>query len=81
MIILPNYPLFQASCPDPYAGKYTEDKFPGADLGKMYADDVKEVINMVEAKDKRVAAFYAESLMSCAGQVIPPANYLRNVYR
>ena len=71
----------QASCPDPYAGKYTDQTHPDADLGKLYADDVKEIVDKVQAKGKGVAAFYAESLQSCGGQVIPPAGYLKNVYK
>ncbi|XP_026677848.1 ethanolamine-phosphate phospho-lyase [Diaphorina citri] len=30
---------------------------------------------------KRPCAFFAESLQSCGGQIIPPANYLREVYK
>lgn len=30
---------------------------------------------------KGVAAFIAESLQSCGGQIIPPVGYFENIYR
>ena len=41
---------------------------PGADLGKMYADDVKQLIAEAHAKGRKISAFFAESLQSCAGR-------------
>jgi len=67
--------------PDTYRGRYT-DGAADRDLGKLYADEVQKVIaGAREDGGRRIAAFYAESLQSCAGQVIPPPGYLRRVYR
>ena len=51
-------------------------------MSRLYADDVKR--KLFEAGKRRggtgVAAFIAESMQSCGGQVEYPADYLRQVY-
>ena len=71
----------QASCPDVYRGKFREVDHPGKDLGKMYADEVRDICKKARDEGRTVAAYFAESLQSCGGQIIPPDNYLRNVFR
>lgn len=70
-----------ASSPDVYRGKYRDVDFSGSDLGKMYADEICGIIKKAHDDGRSIAAFIAESLQSCGGQIIPPDNYLRNVYR
>ncbi|KAI5733379.1 hypothetical protein M8J76_011200 [Diaphorina citri] len=70
-----------APCPDVYRGKYPADKYPDEDLGVKYAQDVQDLIEAMGRNGKRPCAFFAESLQSCGGQIIPPANYLREVYK
>ncbi|CAH0762666.1 unnamed protein product [Bemisia tabaci] len=71
-----------APCPDTYRGKYRASDYPpGTDLGAKYADDVRLLIKKAVDSNRTISAFFAESLMSCGGQVILPPNYLRNVYR
>ncbi|XP_016838408.1 5-phosphohydroxy-L-lysine phospho-lyase [Nasonia vitripennis] len=70
-----------APCPDVYRGKYRDDCYPNEDLGVKYADDVKQICEEVKAKGRGVSAFIAESLMSVGGQILPPDNYFRNVYK
>jgi ethanolamine-phosphate phospho-lyase len=71
-----------APSPDVYRGKHRLDSCDaGKDLGQLYADDVKQLIDRAHSDGRRIAAFYAESLQSCGGQVIPPAGYLDKVYR
>ncbi|XP_022070230.1 ethanolamine-phosphate phospho-lyase [Acanthochromis polyacanthus] len=65
-----------APSPDVYRGKYRVDHFNPA---KAYADEVKDIINKVHKKGGKIAAFIAESLQSCGGQVIPPAGYFQQV--
>lgn len=68
-----------APCPDVYRGKYRDCDYPeGTDLGQLYAD---EVAKLVAQSPQGVAAFIAESLQSCGGQIIPPKDYFKNVYR
>jgi ethanolamine-phosphate phospho-lyase len=64
-------------CPDVYCGRYQD-----ADTaGELYAGLVKEMVKQVAAEGRGVSAFIAESIMSCAGQVVPPAGYFKHVYR
>ena len=56
---------------------FNRDKdYPGEDLGKKYANEVKDIIDKLQSKGKSPGCFIAESLQSCGGQVIPPPNYL-----
>ena len=50
-------------------------------MGKMYANEVKTIIEKMQAEGKKPGCFIAESLQSCGGQVMPPPNYLREVYK
>ncbi|XP_014209858.1 5-phosphohydroxy-L-lysine phospho-lyase [Copidosoma floridanum] len=70
-----------AACPDVYRGKYRDDVHPDEDLGVLYAGDVKEICDSVTAQGRGVSAFIAESLMSVGGQILPPENYFKNVYK
>ena len=68
--------------PDTYRGKYTDHTVVvDKDFGELYADEVQKVIDDARVNGRQIAAFYAESLQSCAGQVVPPPGYLRRVYR
>jgi ethanolamine-phosphate phospho-lyase len=64
-----------------YRGKYRDVDYPGQDIGKMYADEVLDICKKARDGGRTIAAFIAESLQSCGGQIIPPDNYLRNVFR
>ena len=70
-----------APVPDVYRGKYRDKDHPGHDMGELYASDVKEIIDGIHKKGNKVGGFIAESLQSCGGQIIPPPNYLREVYK
>ncbi|XP_041842344.1 ethanolamine-phosphate phospho-lyase [Melanotaenia boesemani] len=67
-----------APSPDVYRGKYRADH---PDPATAYADAVKEIIDKVHKKGGKIAAFIAESLQSCGGQVIPPVGYFQQVAR
>jgi ethanolamine-phosphate phospho-lyase len=47
----------------------------------LYADEVEDIINGLAKNGKGVAAFIAESLQSCGGQILPPKDYFKRVYR
>lgn len=70
-----------APCPDVYRGKYRDVDYPGEDLGVRYANDVKDICQNLKNQGKGVCAYIAESLMSVGGQILPPKNYFRNVYK
>ncbi|MDX1410536.1 MAG: aminotransferase class III-fold pyridoxal phosphate-dependent enzyme [Nitrospirales bacterium] len=63
--------------PDCYRGRYKNHH----DAGRLYADQVSEVLNRATNNDKRIAAFICESLLSCGGQIVLPPNYLTEVYQ
>lgn len=60
--------------PDGYRGPH---RGQGRAAGVAYGDAVGEVI---AALDRPIGAFLAESLLSCAGQVIPPEGYLETAF-
>ncbi|XP_069486974.1 ethanolamine-phosphate phospho-lyase [Ambystoma mexicanum] len=65
-----------APSPDIYRGKYREDH---PDAASAYADEVRQIIEEAHTKGRKIAAFIAESMQSCGGQVIPPAGYFQKV--
>ncbi|XP_059618933.1 alanine--glyoxylate aminotransferase 2-like [Phlebotomus argentipes] len=67
--------------PDTYRGRYTSRKHSDDELAQLYASEVDEIIAKIKAEGRGVAAFIAESLQSCGGQIIPPKQYLGNVYK
>ena len=62
-------------CPDGYRGMYRG--FDRA-TGEAYGDAVGAVIRQSPAP---IAAFFAEPLMSCAGQVVPPDGYFETAFK
>jgi len=60
--------------PDGYRGRF---KGQSQDAGIAYGEEAGAVI---ASTDRPIAGFISESLLSCGGQVIPPAGYLRTVY-
>uniref|UniRef100_E9PYH3 Ethanolamine-phosphate phospho-lyase n=1 Tax=Mus musculus TaxID=10090 RepID=E9PYH3_MOUSE len=65
-----------APAPDTYRGKYREDH---EDPSTAYADEVKKIIEEAHSSGRKIAAFIAESMQSCGGQIIPPAGYFQKV--
>ena len=60
--------------PDPYRGRYR-----GPDSGALYAAHVPAALAAAEARGG-LAGFIGESILSCGGQVVPPAGFLASVY-
>ncbi|XP_059844856.1 ethanolamine-phosphate phospho-lyase-like [Hypanus sabinus] len=65
-----------APSPDVYRGKYREDH---PDPASAYAEEVNVLIQEAEKKGRKMAAFIAESMQSCGGQIIPPPGYFQKV--
>jgi 4-aminobutyrate aminotransferase-like enzyme len=64
--------------PDVYRGMH---RGPGPDPGQRYAAQVAGAVGRIKAAGGRVGAFIAESILSCAGQVVLPEGYLSSAYR
>nr|CAH7728947.1 unnamed protein product [Callosobruchus chinensis] len=70
------------SIPDPYRGKYRNDRYSDEELGELYAEEVRQICeNAKNMNGGGISAFIAESMISCGGQVIPPKNYFQQVYK
>jgi hypothetical protein len=68
-----------AEIPDPYRGRI---KGNSNDVGKRYAESVKEAIDdLIERTGEGPAAFIAESIAGVGGQVVYPSGYLKHAYR
>ncbi|MEQ2248700.1 hypothetical protein ILYODFUR_021634 [Ilyodon furcidens] len=65
-----------APLPDTYRGIYREDH---PNPGQAYADTVKDLIEEISRKGRKIAAFFAESLPSVGGQIILPQGYSSKV--
>ncbi len=70
--------VHQVPAPDVYRGPYKESD---PEAGRKFAVDVQQAIERAESDGRQIAAFFCESMISCGGQVIPPAGYLRTAYR
>ncbi|KAM7141850.1 5-phosphohydroxy-L-lysine phospho-lyase isoform 4-T4 [Molossus nigricans] len=65
-----------APLPDTYRGLYREDH---PNPAEAYANEVKRVVSSAQEQGRQIAAFFAESLPSVGGQIIPPAGYFPEV--
>ncbi|KAM6953502.1 5-phosphohydroxy-L-lysine phospho-lyase [Aplochiton taeniatus] len=61
-----------APLPDTYRGIYREDH---PNPAQAYADSVKDLIDEVCFKGRKISAFFAESLPSVGGQILLPKGY------
>ncbi|HET9982608.1 MAG TPA: aminotransferase class III-fold pyridoxal phosphate-dependent enzyme [Longimicrobiales bacterium] len=62
--------------PDPYRGPYR-----GEDAGRRYAEHVLQATRDAERAGRGVAAFFAEPLPGCGGQIVPPDGFLAEAFR
>ena len=69
--------LFQISLPDTYRGEHRNDET----AGRLYAAEVSKVMESLKARGTGVAAFIHEAMPCCAGQIVPPKDYYRRVYK
>jgi 4-aminobutyrate aminotransferase-like enzyme/Ser/Thr protein kinase RdoA (MazF antagonist) len=67
--------VHKASMPDVYRGKYR-----GPDAGKLYANEVGMAARQIAEAGHGPAAFFCESALGCGGQIMLPAEYLREAY-
>ena len=67
-----------APAPDEYRGPYGRDV---PDRAQRYAARVRDAFAELRAASITPAAFIAEPILSCAGQIDPPPGYLAAAYR
>jgi len=66
--------IVMAPIPDLLRGKYQDDKKPEDKY-------VKDVIQMIAGHGNPIAAFIAEPIIGCGGQIPLPPNYLSSIYK
>ena len=69
----PDY-IHIAEIPDGFRGQF---KYDDKEIGKKYAKNVGEII---QKNPNKCAAFIAESILGCGGQIVLPEGYLKEVY-
>ncbi|MCH8275563.1 MAG: aminotransferase class III-fold pyridoxal phosphate-dependent enzyme [Armatimonadetes bacterium] len=67
----------KARLPDLYRGPF---KLDDPEAGRKYAEDVELCISDAHGRGKQIAAFFSESLPSCAGQIVLPEGYLQEAF-
>ena len=73
-----------APMPDAYRGRHrTGQGLTDVELGRRYADGVQHAAARLDPSSggPGVAAFIAESILSCGGQIEPPPGYLDAAFR
>jgi len=70
--------IHKVPTPDVYRGLYRR---PARDTGALYASHVGEAVDTIVRGGRRPGAFIAESILSCAGQIVLPPGYLAEAYR
>lgn len=66
-----------APLPDPYRGIH---RGHGTDAGSAYAAEVQTRIERMMRAGRAPAAFFAEPLPGCGGQIVPPDGFLREAF-
>ncbi|MEJ2544375.1 MAG: aminotransferase class III-fold pyridoxal phosphate-dependent enzyme [Calditrichaceae bacterium] len=69
--------IYEVPMPDTYRGPYGAND---PDTSRKYAKLVKQAIDKIQKKDKKLSAFICESVLGCGGQIVLPENYLKEVY-
>ncbi len=67
--------IYTIPMPDPYRGLHL-----GADSAEEYAAYVTRTVHAIRLAGQGPAAFIAESLLGCGGQIEPPPDYLRHAF-
>lgn len=71
-----------AAMPDVYRGRFRRGcGFSDEELGSRYAAKVGDAAKVLGDRGHGVAAFVAEPILSCGGQIEPPPGYLEAAYR
>jgi 4-aminobutyrate aminotransferase-like enzyme/Ser/Thr protein kinase RdoA (MazF antagonist) len=63
--------------PDPYRGLY---RARDREAGGRYAAHVPDALAKIHARGQRAAAFFAEPLLGCGGQIVLPDDYLAQTF-
>jgi 4-aminobutyrate aminotransferase-like enzyme/Ser/Thr protein kinase RdoA (MazF antagonist) len=70
--------VHKVTMPDRFRGLY---RAGDAEAGRKYAAHVGEAVNHAALAGRGIAAFIAESMPGCGGQIVLPPGYLEEAYR
>jgi 4-aminobutyrate aminotransferase-like enzyme/Ser/Thr protein kinase RdoA (MazF antagonist) len=68
----------KAAKPDTYRGPH---RGTGEDVGRAYAEYVRELCEQLTATNRPPALFLCEAILGCGGQIFPPDGYLRDAFK
>ena len=78
----PSDRVVAAAMPDVYRGRFRRGEGASDEvLGALYAGEVADAAQVLADRGHGVAAFIAEPILSCGGQIEPPPAYLADAYR
>lgn len=65
-----------------YRGKFRDIdyNFDEAKLCQLYVNEIRRIVEDAEARGRRIAIFFIETLQSCGGQIIYPKGYLQQTF-
>ncbi|HLG16442.1 MAG TPA: aminotransferase class III-fold pyridoxal phosphate-dependent enzyme [Blastocatellia bacterium] len=69
--------VHKVAMPDTYRGPH---KAGDPDAGRKYAAHVGRTVEEIRSANKKLSAFICEPALGCGGQIILPADYLKEVY-
>lgn len=61
--------------PDTFRGMYKGDQ-----AGDQYAKHLENIIEDLHSKNRKLAAYLGESIVSCGGQIVLPSDFLKKIY-
>lgn len=64
--------------PDDYRGLYRKGE---PKIGEKYATHLQTKIEALKVKNRGIAGFIAEPILSCGGQIVLPEGYLKSAYQ
>lgn len=59
---------------------YRDEDGDSSKAGQHYADAVQNAIERIHGRGKKLAAFFAEGILGCGGQMTLPDDYLKTAY-
>ena len=78
----PSDRVVAAAMPDAYRGRFRRGEgVSDEELGVRYAEEVADAARLLGDRRHGVAAFLAEPILSCGGQIEPPPGFLAAAYR
>ncbi len=78
----PSDRVVAAAMPDAYRGRFRRGEgVADEELGVRYAGEVADAARLLGDRGHGVAAFLAEPILSCGGQIEPPPGYLAAAFR